>query len=130
MSAVDIAPLGVPGELASLLRWNHDGLVAVVTQDAASGEVLMFAWADRDAVERTLATGIATYFSRSRNQLWIKGETSGHTQRIVEVRIDCDGDALLYRVEPAGPACHTHRTSCFSWQSDATGAVTCDRPVV
>lgn len=88
------------------------GLVTVVTQDARSGVLLMVAHADREALERTLATGEMHYRSRSRG-LWRKGETSGHTQRVVALAIDCDGDAVLARVEPAGPACHTGSTSCF-----------------
>ncbi len=85
----------------------------VVAQDAATGEVLMLAYADRDAVEKTLSSGEAHYYSRSRSELWRKGATSGNTQRVVEVRLDCDADALLYRIEPRGPACHTGQKSCF-----------------
>ncbi|MCL6450404.1 MAG: phosphoribosyl-AMP cyclohydrolase [Acetobacteraceae bacterium] len=95
------------------LRFDERGLVPVVTQDAGTGEVLMLAYADAEAVERTLRTGWAHYFSRERGRLWKKGETSGHVQRVVEVRQDCDGDALLFRVRPAGPACHTGARSCF-----------------
>ena len=96
------------------VAWNRDGLVPVVAQDAASGEVLMVAWMTREALERTVATGEATYWSRSRGTLWRKGETSGHTQRVVEVRLDCDGDTVLLRVESAGGvACHTGRRRCF-----------------
>jgi phosphoribosyl-AMP cyclohydrolase / phosphoribosyl-ATP pyrophosphohydrolase len=89
------------------------GLVPVVTQEAGSGEVLMLAWADREALLATLASGEAHYHSRSRDELWRKGATSGHVQRVVEVRLDCDGDALLYQVEQTGPACHTGALSCF-----------------
>ncbi|MEX2502270.1 MAG: bifunctional phosphoribosyl-AMP cyclohydrolase/phosphoribosyl-ATP diphosphatase HisIE, partial [Trueperaceae bacterium] len=89
------------------------GLLPVATQDAVSGELLMLAWADREAVEATLASGEAHYRSRSRNELWRKGATSGNVQRIAEVRFDCDADALLYRVHAAGPACHTGARSCF-----------------
>ena len=95
------------------LRYDDDGLVPVIAQDAASGEVLMLAYADREAVEATLASGEAHYHSRSRGELWHKGATSGNRQRVVEVRYDCDEDALLYRVDPAGPACHTGHRSCF-----------------
>lgn len=96
------------------VAWNRDGLVPVVAQDAASGEVLMVAWMTREALERTVATGEATYWSRSRGALWRKGETSGHTQKVVEVRLDCDGDTVLLRVESAGGvACHTGRRRCF-----------------
>jgi phosphoribosyl-ATP pyrophosphohydrolase/phosphoribosyl-AMP cyclohydrolase len=95
------------------IRYDERGLVPVVAQDASTGEVLMLAYANRKAVEKTIETGEAHYHSRSRGELWRKGETSGNTQRVVEVRLDCDGDALLYRVEPAGPACHTGENSCF-----------------
>ena len=95
------------------IRYNERGLVPVVAQDANTGEVLMLAYANMEAVEKTVETGEAHYHSRSRGKIWRKGETSGNTQRVVEVRLDCDGDALLYRVEPAGPACHTGESSCF-----------------
>jgi phosphoribosyl-ATP pyrophosphohydrolase/phosphoribosyl-AMP cyclohydrolase len=95
------------------LRFAENGLVPVVAQDAATGGVLTLAYANREAVEKTLSSGEAHYFSRSRAELWRKGATSGNTQRVVEVRVDCDGDALLYRVEPRGPACHTGETTCF-----------------
>ncbi len=95
------------------IRYDENGLVPVVTQDADTNEVLTLAYANREAVEKTIQTGEAHYYSRSRSELWRKGETSGNTQRVVEVRLDCDGDALLYRVEPRGPACHTGERSCF-----------------
>ncbi len=95
------------------VRFDEAGLVPVVAQDAATGDVLTLAYANREAVEKTLATGEAHFYSRSRGELWRKGATSGNTQRVVEVRLDCDGDALLYRVEPSGPACHTGETTCF-----------------
>lgn len=96
------------------VAWNADGLVPAVAQDAASGEVLMVAWMSREALERTVATGEATYWSRSRAALWRKGETSGHAQKVVEVRLDCDGDTVLLRVESVGGvACHTGRRRCF-----------------
>lgn len=98
----------------SAVRFGADGLVPVVTQESRSGDVLMVAFANRDALERTLSTGLAHYFSRSRGALWQKGETSGHVQRVTEVRLDCDGDAVLYRVEQTGPACHTGTRTCFS----------------
>jgi phosphoribosyl-AMP cyclohydrolase len=90
-----------------------DGLVAVVAQDADSGDVLMLAYATRAAVERTAETGRAHYYSRSRDELWEKGATSGNTQAVEEIRVDCDGDALLYVVEQSGGACHTGYESCF-----------------
>jgi phosphoribosyl-ATP pyrophosphohydrolase/phosphoribosyl-AMP cyclohydrolase len=98
----------------SAVRFGADGLVPVVTQESRSGDVLMVAYANREALERTLSTGLAHYFSRSRGRLWQKGETSQHVQRITEVRLDCDGDAVLYRVDPTGPACHTGTRTCFS----------------
>jgi phosphoribosyl-AMP cyclohydrolase / phosphoribosyl-ATP pyrophosphohydrolase len=95
------------------LRFDRDGLVAAVAQQHDTGEVLMLAWMNRDAVAETLATGWACYWSRSRRSLWRKGETSGHVQRVVELRIDCDGDAVLLLVDQTGPACHTGERSCF-----------------
>ena len=95
------------------LDFGEDGLVPVVAQDADSGDVVMLAYADREAVERTAETERAHYYSRSRDELWEKGATSGNTQDIREVRVDCDGDALLYVVEQSGGACHTGYHSCF-----------------
>jgi phosphoribosyl-AMP cyclohydrolase / phosphoribosyl-ATP pyrophosphohydrolase len=95
------------------VRFDANGLVPVVAQDTTTGEVLTLAYANGEAVEKTLATGEAHYYSRSRAELWRKGETSGNTQSVVEVRLDCDGDALLYKVEPRGPACHTGARTCF-----------------
>jgi len=95
------------------VRFDEGGLVPVVAQDAATGDVLTLAYANREALEKTLATGEAHFYSRSRGELWRKGATSGNTQRVLEVRLDCDGDALLYRVEPRGPACHTGERTCF-----------------
>jgi len=96
------------------VRFDERGLVTVIAQDAADGRVLMVAWADAEALAETVATGQAVYFSRSRGRLWRKGEESGHRQRVQEVRLDCDGDVVLYRVEQVGGiACHTGRASCF-----------------
>ncbi len=96
------------------VRWNDQGLVAAIAQDALSDRVLMMAWMNREALEETAATGAAVYFSRSRGRLWRKGEESGNTQRIVDMRLDCDGDVVLLRVEQRGGiACHTGRESCF-----------------
>ncbi len=95
------------------VRFGPDGLVPAVAQDAQTGRVLMVAWADREALDRTLRTGQAWYWSRSRGRLWRKGAGSGHTQRVREVRVDCDGDALLLVVDQTGPACHTGRATCF-----------------
>tara|TARA_R110000782_G_scaffold165040_3_gene256974 strand:- start:1308 stop:1721 length:414 start_codon:yes stop_codon:yes gene_type:complete len=94
-------------------KFNADGLIAAIAQDATSGDVLMLAWMNAEALAATLATGRATYWSRSRGALWVKGETSGHTQAVVEVRVDCDQDAVLLRVHQTGGACHTGRDSCF-----------------
>ena len=95
------------------IRFGERGLVPVIAQDATTGAVLTLAYANREAVDETLASGEAHYYSRSRAELWRKGATSGNTQRVVEVRLDCDGDALLYRVLPSGPACHTGEETCF-----------------
>jgi phosphoribosyl-AMP cyclohydrolase len=96
-----------------ILTFDRDGLVAAVAQQHDTGEVLMLAWMNRDAVEETLATGRVCYWSRSRKKLWRKGETSGQAQRLVELRVDCDGDALLLLVDQTGAACHTGTRSCF-----------------
>ena len=94
--------------------WNGNGLIAAVAQDAASGRVLTVAWMNRQALGQTVERGEAVYWSRSRNRLWRKGEESGNVQKVVEVRLDCDADAILLRVEQAGGiACHTGRESCF-----------------
>jgi len=96
------------------LRWNEQGLVPAVAQDAASGRILTVAWMNQEALQQTFATMQAVYWSRSRGRLWRKGEESGHVQRVVEIRLDCDADAVLLRVEQVGGiACHTGRESCF-----------------
>jgi len=95
------------------VKFDDRGLVPVVAQDARTGEVLMLAWANADALRLTLETGRAHYWSRSRGELWMKGETSGHAQQMADVRLDCDGDAVLYRVAQTGPACHTGERTCF-----------------
>ncbi len=102
----------MPFDPASL-KYDANGLIPCIAQDHASGEVLMMAWMNAEAVARTLETGRVTYWSRSRRAFWIKGETSGHVQRLVELRVDCDRDALLALVEQEGPACHANRRSCF-----------------
>jgi phosphoribosyl-ATP pyrophosphohydrolase/phosphoribosyl-AMP cyclohydrolase len=104
------------------LSWNVDGLVPVVVQEVASGAVLMLAWADREAVARTLDRGEGWFWSRSRRRLWRKGETSGHALAVAEVAVDCDGDALLYRVDATGPTCHTGARSCFEQAGDGATA--------
>jgi phosphoribosyl-AMP cyclohydrolase len=96
------------------LRWSADGLIPVIAQDMESGDVLMLAWMNRTALEATIATGEAVYWSRSRDRLWHKGERSGHVQKVREILLDCDGDVLLLKVEQIGGiACHTGRRSCF-----------------
>ncbi len=95
------------------LTYDANGLIPCIAQDHATGEVLMFAWMTAQSVEKTLATGQVTYWSRSRAAFWVKGETSGHRQQLVELRIDCDRDCLLALVDQTGPACHTMRRSCF-----------------
>ncbi len=95
------------------IRFDENGLVPVIAQDVYTGDVLTLAYANREAVEKTLSGGEAHYYSRSRRELWRKGAMSGNTQRVAEVRLDCDADALLYRVEPRGPACHTGERTCF-----------------
>ena len=98
---------------AATLRYDGQGLVPVVAQEAGTGEVLMLAWMNAEAVARTLESGRVTYWSRSRQAFWIKGATSGHVQELVEMRIDCDRDCLLVLVRQSGPACHTNRRTCF-----------------
>jgi phosphoribosyl-AMP cyclohydrolase len=95
------------------VRFGPDGLIPVIAQQWDTREVLMLAWMDAEALRRTLATGRATYWSRSRAEYWVKGETSGNTQAVKEVRVDCDADALLLLVDQSGPACHTGLRSCF-----------------
>jgi phosphoribosyl-AMP cyclohydrolase len=95
------------------LKYDAAGLIPCIAQDHASGEVLMLAWMNEASVQRTLETGKVTYWSRSRGAFWVKGETSGHHQRLVELRLDCDRDCLLAVVSQEGPACHTGRQSCF-----------------
>jgi phosphoribosyl-AMP cyclohydrolase len=104
-------------------KFDRDGLIPAIAQDVDTGEVLMLAWMNADALSATLKTGDATYWSRSRRALWRKGETSGHTQRVVSVAIDCDQDALLLKVKQVGPACHTGAHSCFYRTSDAKGGL-------
>ncbi len=95
------------------LKFDAAGLIPAIAQEAETGEVLMLAWMNAEAVARTLETGRVTYWSRSRAAFWVKGETSGHVQELVEMRLDCDRDCLLVQVRQTGPACHTNRRSCF-----------------
>lgn len=95
------------------LKYDAAGLIPAIAQDATSGEVLMMAWMNAEAVAKTLETGRVTYWSRSRQSFWVKGESSGHVQELVDFRVDCDADTLLLLVNQTGPACHTNRRSCF-----------------
>ena len=97
----------------SRIRFNNDGLVPVIAQDATTRVVLMLAWADKEAIDRTLREGRVTYFSRSRQEYWRKGDTSGHTQVARSLQVDCDGDVVLLQVDQTGPACHTGADTCF-----------------
>jgi phosphoribosyl-AMP cyclohydrolase len=108
--------------VAALLKRNPDGLVPAVVQDATSRQVLMLAWMDDEALARTLATRRGTYWSRSREEYWVKGETSGNVQHVRDVRLDCDGDTLLVVVDQTGPACHTGTTTCFDTHGLLEGA--------
>lgn len=109
-------------DIAARLKRSPDGLVVAVAQQHDTGEVLMVAWMNDEALEQTLTTGRAVYWSRSRQELWRKGDTSGNTQRVVSVSLDCDGDAVLVRVDQQGPACHTGERSCFDAGGDLGAA--------
>jgi phosphoribosyl-AMP cyclohydrolase len=111
------------------LTYTPDGLIPAIAQDHASGEVLMMAWMNAASIRKTLDSGIVTYWSRSRQAFWAKGETSGHVQRLIELRIDCDRDCLLLRVDQTGPACHTNRRSCFYTALRAGDEVEILRPI-
>lgn len=116
LKALEVAAAGTSVDLAEFLdavKFNDQGLVPAIAQDRASGTVLMLAWMNRTSIEQTLASGSVTYFSRSRQSLWQKGETSGNTQRLLSMQFDCDGDAILMQVDQTGPACHTERANCF-----------------
>ncbi|MDO5633855.1 MAG: phosphoribosyl-AMP cyclohydrolase [Micrococcus sp.] len=109
-------------DVMPLLTFNEAGLIPAIAQQHDTGEVLMMAWMNEESLTLTMRTGWATYYSRSRGELWRKGETSGHLQRVLSVAMDCDGDTLLLRVDQAGPACHTGTSSCFTGRTmvDAT----------
>ncbi len=115
-------PSDLDPAIAARLKRDDAGLVAAVVQQHDTGEVLMLGWMDDEALHRTLTTGRATYWSRSRREYWVKGETSGHTQQVRSVALDCDGDALLLRVEQTGPACHTGDRTCFDADELAVSA--------
>ncbi|MFZ5757273.1 MAG: phosphoribosyl-AMP cyclohydrolase [Pseudomonadota bacterium] len=117
-------------EVLAALRYNDDGLVPAIAQQHDTGEVLMMAWMNRAALEETLRTGQVCYWSRSRRALWRKGETSGQTQRLVSLAIDCDGDTLLLKVDQHGPACHTGRRHCFYNRVDGDHVTVTSDPLV
>ncbi|MCP5255643.1 MAG: phosphoribosyl-AMP cyclohydrolase [Zoogloeaceae bacterium] len=113
------------------VQWDEQGLVPVIAQDAATGDVLMFAWMNREALGRTAETGEAVYWSRSRRRLWFKGEESGHVQRVLEIRLDCDNDVVLLKIEQIGGiACHTGRRSCFFQKLHSDGQWEAVDPVI
>ncbi len=119
---IRVAESALDPAIAARLKRTPDGLVCAVVQERGTGDVLMVAWMDDEALHRTLTTGRATYWSRSREDYWVKGETSGHVQHVHEVRLDCDGDAVLVVVDQTGPACHTGTHTCF----DADALLTAD----
>jgi len=108
-------------DLFDVVAFDEDGLVPAIVQDAETGDVLMMAYMNADALRKTIDTGRMTYWSRSRQAEWVKGQTSGHTQHVRELRVDCDGDALLFRVDQEGGACHTGYQSCFYRRAETTG---------
>ena len=129
---LESAALGTQVDLGTFLDWvpfNEQGLVPAIAQDHATGTVLMLAWMNREAIEQTLTTGRVVYFSRSRQALWRKGETSGNTQGLVSLRFDCDADAILLSVDQLGPACHTDRTHCFYLEVRGDSVVVDSEPV-
>ncbi|TLS66013.1 phosphoribosyl-AMP cyclohydrolase [Mariprofundus erugo] len=111
------------------ITFNEAGLVPAIAQDQTTGRVLMMAWMNAEAVEQTLATGYAHYYSRSRQKQWMKGESSGHVQKVLEIYLDCDGDTLLLKIEQTGPACHTNRASCFYKQQIENDWITIEEPL-
>ncbi len=115
--------------LLETILFDKAGLVPAIAQRHNTGEVLMLAWMNRDAVRETLTTGRVTYWSRSRQKLWRKGDTSGHTQRLISLRIDCDGDTLLLNVEQIGAACHTNRSNCFFREISQDGLTVIGEPI-
>jgi phosphoribosyl-AMP cyclohydrolase len=113
MTAPAQPTVGAPEDWLAALHFDDQGLIPAIAQDAQSGTVLMMAWMNAEAVRETVRTGRAVYFSRSRGRLWRKGEESGHVQQVHDIRLDCDGDVLLLKVDQMGPACHTGAPSCF-----------------
>jgi len=129
-SALDMGiMIGNADALLSAVKFDSKGLVPVIAQDRATGVVRMLAWANAEALRATVQNGLATFWSRSRNELWEKGKTSGHSMRIRDLRLDCDGDAVLYVVDTNGPSCHTNATSCFFRSVTASGLAADDGPV-
>ncbi len=120
--------LGNADVLISAVKFDAKGLVPVIAQDRATGVVRMLAWANVEALRATVQNGLATFWSRSRNELWEKGKTSGNMMRVHDVRLDCDGDAILYVVDANGPSCHTNATSCFFRTVTPSGLATDDGP--
>jgi phosphoribosyl-AMP cyclohydrolase / phosphoribosyl-ATP pyrophosphohydrolase len=120
--------LGNAEALISIVKFDSKGLVPVIAQDSATGVVRMLAWANADALRATITKARATFWSRSRNELWEKGATSGNSMKVHDVRIDCDGDAILYVVDAMGPSCHTNATSCFFRTVTPEGLATDDGP--
>ena len=119
-------------DLATVINaipWNENGLITAIAQDIQSKEVLMLAWVNYEALMESLTTGQICYWSRSRNSLWRKGESSGHQQKLIEARLDCDGDAILFLVEQLGAACHTYRPSCFYLGINATKVRILSEPI-
>src|SRR5580693_1890799 len=110
---VPVGESGLDPRIAARLKRDADGLIAAIVQQYDTGEVLMLGWMDDEALYRTLTTGRGTYWSRSRQEYWVKGETSGHAQRVKSVALDCDGDAVLVKVDQVGAACHTNDRTCF-----------------
>jgi len=111
------------------ISFNDAGLVPAIAQDASTGRVLMMAWMNEEAVQQTIETGFAHYYSRSRQKQWMKGESSGHVQKVVNMYLDCDGDTLLLSIEQTGPACHTNRESCFYRHNKGGEWITIEEPL-
>jgi len=110
------------------ITFNDAGLVPAIAQDAENGRVLMMAWMNEEAVQQTVETGFAHYYSRSRQKQWMKGESSGHVQKVLDIYLDCDGDTILLKIEQTGPACHTNRPSCFYKQQQGDNWITIENP--
>ena len=115
--------------LIESIKFNEAGLVPAIAQDATSKRVLMMAWMNKEAVQQTLETGYAHYYSRSRQAQWKKGESSGNVQKVLDMYLDCDGDTILLKIEQTGPACHTNRESCFYKQKQNDDWVTIEKPL-